>query len=195
MPRSYPSRDAEASGRKGKSGIRFARRTAGAHGLPSESLNRPPAAQMTPISSAFSTARVRSRTPSFDRTLEVWFLTVPAAVPDASAIPRFEEPAAIRRRISHFSGRELVRQLGALEGGGLPAPCQEGRAVSRAGRIREPPSANGLTVASSWRREMSFKRTPLRPAAPPQGPRNARQTRSAVSLPPRETAGLPRVEP
>jgi hypothetical protein len=35
--------------------------------------------QTIPISSAFSTARVRSRTPSFDKMLETWFFTVPSA--------------------------------------------------------------------------------------------------------------------
>src|ERR1051325_18109 len=44
--------------------------------------------QMYPRSRAFSTARVRSRTPSFDRMLEAWFLIVPSAVPSASAISR-----------------------------------------------------------------------------------------------------------
>src|SRR6185312_13432077 len=36
-------------------------------------------AQTMPSSSAFSTARVRSRTPSLERMLETWFFTVPSA--------------------------------------------------------------------------------------------------------------------
>ncbi len=44
--------------------------------------------QMRPSSSAFSTARVRSRTPSLERTLDVWFLIVPSVVFRARAISR-----------------------------------------------------------------------------------------------------------
>src|SRR5688572_12723405 len=39
-----------------------------------------------PSSNAFSTARVRSRTPSFDRMFDTWFLTVPSATPSEFAI-------------------------------------------------------------------------------------------------------------
>ncbi len=49
---------------------------------------REPGRQRYPRSRALSTARVRSRTPSFERMLEVWFFTVPSAVPRASAISR-----------------------------------------------------------------------------------------------------------
>jgi hypothetical protein len=38
------------------------------------------ALQITPVSSALSTARVRSRTPSLARMLDTWFFTVPSAV-------------------------------------------------------------------------------------------------------------------
>ena len=41
------------------------------------------------ISSDRSTACVRSRAPSFPRMFETWILTVPSAVPRASAISRF----------------------------------------------------------------------------------------------------------
>jgi hypothetical protein len=44
--------------------------------------------QITPVSSALSTARVRSRTPSLARMLDTWFLTVPSAVASTSAISR-----------------------------------------------------------------------------------------------------------
>ena len=44
--------------------------------------------QIYPSSSAFRTARVRSRTPSLDKMLDAWFLTVPSAVPSALAISR-----------------------------------------------------------------------------------------------------------
>src|SRR5690348_8404362 len=39
-----------------------------------------------PSSSAFRTARVRSRTPSLDRMLDTWFLTVPSATLSELAI-------------------------------------------------------------------------------------------------------------
>lgn len=42
--------------------------------------------QTMPSSNAFSTARVRSRTPSLDRMLETWFFTVPSATPSELAI-------------------------------------------------------------------------------------------------------------
>src|SRR5690606_20783085 len=51
-------------------------------------------------SKALSTARVRSRTPSLDRMLDTWFLTVPSATPRELAISLLEKPPAIRRRIS-----------------------------------------------------------------------------------------------
>jgi hypothetical protein len=41
-----------------------------------------------PNSSAFNTARVRSRTPSLARMLDAWFFTVPSTVPSASEISR-----------------------------------------------------------------------------------------------------------
>ncbi len=53
-----------------------------------------------PSSKAFNTARVRSRTPSLERMLETWFLTVPSATLSEFAISLFEYPPAIRRRIS-----------------------------------------------------------------------------------------------
>jgi len=43
---------------------------------------------MMPNSTALSTARVRSRTPSFERMFEMWFLTVPSASSKARAISR-----------------------------------------------------------------------------------------------------------
>ena len=43
---------------------------------------------MMPSSTALSTARVRSRTPSFERMFEMWFLTVPSASSNAPAISR-----------------------------------------------------------------------------------------------------------
>src|SRR6266446_5807103 len=49
---------------------------------------------------ALSTARVRSRTPSFERILETWFFTVPSEMSRASAISRLEYPPVIKRRIS-----------------------------------------------------------------------------------------------
>ena len=42
--------------------------------------------QTIPNSSALSTARVRSRTPSLDRMFDTWFLTVPSATPSELAI-------------------------------------------------------------------------------------------------------------
>ncbi len=46
----------------------------------------PPACYTIPSSNAFRTARVRSRTPSFDRMFETWFLTVPSATLSELAI-------------------------------------------------------------------------------------------------------------
>ena len=45
-----------------------------------------PQGHTMPISKALSTARVRSRTPSLDRMLETWFLTVPSATVSELAI-------------------------------------------------------------------------------------------------------------
>src|SRR5438552_18363852 len=54
---------------------------------------------------ALSTARVRSRTPSFERILETWFFTVPSEMSRASAISRLEYPPVIKRRI--FDSRSV----------------------------------------------------------------------------------------
>lgn len=43
-----------------------------------------------PNSNAFSTARVRSRTPSLDRMFDTWFFTVPSATPSELAISLLE---------------------------------------------------------------------------------------------------------
>ena len=45
-----------------------------------------PRAYTIPSSNAFSTARVRSRTPSLERMFDTWFLTVPSATPSELAI-------------------------------------------------------------------------------------------------------------
>src|SRR5258707_15819271 len=51
--------------------------------------------QSSRFSSAFKTARVRSRTYSFERMLETCFLMVRSATKTQRAISRFEQPAAI----------------------------------------------------------------------------------------------------
>ena len=44
--------------------------------------------QTSPSSSPFSTARVRSLTPSFERMDEMWFLTVPSEMASSEATSR-----------------------------------------------------------------------------------------------------------
>lgn len=62
----------------------------GRAGLPQEVSDRLAGFYNAPSSKAFSTARVRSRTPSLLRMLETWFLTVPSATLSALAISLFE---------------------------------------------------------------------------------------------------------
>src|SRR5690606_22701677 len=56
---------------------------------------RPSCRQTNCSSKAFSTARVRSRTPSLLRMLDTWFLIVPSATPSELAISLLEKPPAI----------------------------------------------------------------------------------------------------
>ena len=77
---------------------------------------------------AVSTARVRSRTPSFDRMLEAWFFTVPSAAPSASAISRLEYPPAIKRSTS--SSRAVSGEAGLVRSRGAPSSPRSTRSVS-----------------------------------------------------------------
>src|SRR5690625_4893604 len=79
MPQERPLDDTEGSDVTGSIAV----------GLvgPEHDPRTPSAANQTmPSSSAFRTARVRSRTPSFDRMLETWFFTVPSATCSELAI-------------------------------------------------------------------------------------------------------------
>lgn len=53
-------------------------RAAAKYAASEEAVNRQKT-QTMPSSSAFNTARVRSRTPSLERMLDTWFFTVPSA--------------------------------------------------------------------------------------------------------------------
>src|SRR5690606_41959296 len=78
------------------------------HSLPprrSSDLPDQPVGQTSCSSKAFSTARVRSRTPSLLRMFDTWFLIVPSATPSELAISLLEKPPAIRRRIDRKSTR------------------------------------------------------------------------------------------
>ena len=57
-------------------------------------------AQINPSSKPRKTARVQSRTPSFERTVETCVLTVASALPSGSEISRLLNPAAMRRSTS-----------------------------------------------------------------------------------------------
>jgi hypothetical protein len=63
---------------------------------------------MNPSSSAFSTARVRSRTPSFDMMLDAWFFTVPSAVPNVSAISRLVAARDQAKDFDFASGQRVA---------------------------------------------------------------------------------------
>src|SRR5690606_5150259 len=114
-------------------------------------------AQTSFSSKAFSTARVRSRTPSLDRMLETWFLTVPSATPRELAISLLEKPPAIRRRISvsrSVSGSGCSRLTNSF--------CRPSRPESRrwvtAGCTSEPPAATVWMALTSWSRDTSLSR-------------------------------------
>jgi hypothetical protein len=113
------------------------------------------------VASAFSTARVRSRTPSFEKMLDVWFFTVPALISKVSAISLLLSPAAMSRRIS-------VSRSVRGSGDSRLSNCfgtRSSDSSSRspiAGWIKVPPPATMRIPAASRSDDTSFKQKSAR---------------------------------
>src|SRR5690606_31230012 len=117
-------------------------------------------------SNAFSTARVRSRTPSLDRMFETWFLMVPSATPSELAISLLENPPAISRRISvsrSVSGSGWSRLTNWLRMCSSP----DNSRWLIAGCTSEPPAATVWMALTSCSRDTSLSRNPLAPTFSP----------------------------